>query len=406
MNSRFLAGGTLRRVALIYDATRAYDLKVMTGVAGYLQEGARWSVYLGESALKDQRLPNLGSWQGDGVIANFDDPGIARTVARSGLATVAFGSGYGWYAPASDVPYFFTNNRSIAHMAADHFIDRGFLHFAYCGYPRTRINGWSEEREAAFKQYLGRRKLPCRIFRAVHSNEAWASVQQSLRVWLKSLPKPTALMAANDNRARQVLEACRSAGLQVPEDVAVIGVDNDELLCQLSTPLLSSVEQGAKRIGYEAAALLDRIMSGQTPHCKQAVIDPVGIATRRSTDVLAIRDAKVARAMAFVRDHAGEGLKVQDVVRAVAMSRSGLEVRFKASLGVTIHGSIRRVQMERVRRLVADTNLPLKEIAANNRLSSVQYMTALFAKTFGHPPGEYRAWANAGHAGELRSKLR
>ena len=144
----------MRRVALIYDATRAYDLKVMAGVAAYLRERVGWSVYIEETALKDQRLPVLASWHGDGIVANFDNPRVVRAVVRSRLPAVAFGSGYGWYDPKFLIPYLFTNNAAIARMAADHLLERGFRNFAYYGGVRTRINGWSVDRERAFSEHV------------------------------------------------------------------------------------------------------------------------------------------------------------------------------------------------------------------------------------------------------------
>ena len=324
----------MRRVALIYDATMAYNLRVIGGVAAYLQEGTKWNVYIEENALKDQRLPDLGAWEGDGIIANLDHPNVAMAVVKSKLPTVGFGSGYGWYAPESDIPYFFTNNQAIARLAAEHLLERGFRYFAYCGYPRTPINGWSGKREREFAERVSVRGYPCRIYRGRHRNSLrWAHIQKALCAWLVSLPKPVGLMAANDNRARQVLEACRVCGLRVPEEIAVIGVDNDEVLCRLSSPLLTSIEQGAARIGYEAAALLDRIMSGKTSAKRRYVIDPEGVVTRLSTDVIPVEDPQVAKAMSFIWEHACDGIKVPDVVAAVAASRSGLEARFKTALG-------------------------------------------------------------------------
>jgi LacI family transcriptional regulator len=377
----------IRHVALIYDATRAYDLKVMTGVAAYLQEGADWNVYIEENSLKDQRLPDLRNWKGDGIIADFDNPRVATAVVESKLPAVAFGSGYGWYAPESRIPYFFTNNRAIAHLAADHLLDRGFRNFAYCGYPRTLINGWSEERERAFVARLKRRGLACHVHRGGHG---WTAMQKALGEWLEALPKPLGVMAANDNRARQVLEACRAQSLRVPEEVAVIGVDNDELLCQLSSPLLTSVEQGARRVGHEAAVLLDRIMDGCKPRRRRMVIDPESVVTRRSTDILAIEDAVAAKAMAFIWEQALRGIKVKDVAEAVTCSRAALETRFKTALGYSVHTAIGNVRLEQARRLVRDTNLSLKQIAANTGFKSVQHMTTVFGRAFGQPPAEYR----------------
>jgi LacI family transcriptional regulator len=381
----------IRRVALIYDARLTYDLKVMTGVAAYLQEGHHYSVYIEESALKDQRLPDLRSWAGDGIIADFDDPAVARLVMQSRLPAVAFGGGYGWYDKGSPIPYFYANNQGVAKLAADHLLERGFKHFAYCGYARTAINGWSHEREEAFVTHIQSQGGRCAVFRDRHrSVRQWAALQRAMGEWLRDLPKPLGVMAANDTRGRQVLEACRAHDLNVPNEVAVIGVDNDELLCQLSTPPMSSVEIGAKQLGYAAAAQLDTIMQGRKPRRKQFVIDPVSVVTRQSTDVLAIDDQKVAQAMAFIREHACEGIHVPHVVGAVAISRSGLETRFTKILGYTIRTAIRRTQLERARHLVSETDMPLKQVASDTGFKSVQHMTTLFVKAFGVTPARRR----------------
>lgn len=382
----------IRQVALIYDARLAYDLKVMTGVAAYLKERPHYSIYIEENALKDQRLPDLGSWRGDGIIADFDDPAIATAVVQSKLPAVAFGGGNAWSAPRSSIPYLFTNNRAIADLAADHLMDRGLRNFAYCGYSHTAINGWSREREEAFSKRVAARGLRCRVYHGHHkTSRQWAAIQRSLGTWLLSLPKPVGVLAANDSRARQVLEACRAFRLRVPQEVAVIGVDNDELLCQLSSPLLTSVEQGAKQLGYQAAALLDRLMSGKKVPQRKFVVGPIGVVVRQSTELVAISDGTVAKAIAFIQDHAFDGIKVQDVLAIAAISRSNLDMRFKAALGYTVRSAIRRVQLERTRRLIFETGLPLKQIASDAGFRSVQHMTTLFTRAFGRPPARYRS---------------
>jgi LacI family transcriptional regulator len=388
-------GSRVRNVALIYDATRVYDLKVMTGVAAYIREGAPWSVYIEETALKDQHLPDLKSWHGDGIIANLDDPNVVKAVLASHLPTVAFGSGYGWYDPAFRIPYFFTNNQGIARLAADHLLERGFRHFAYYGGAQTRITGWSVERERAFAKHIKDKGYRCHIHRDRRgAAQKVSSLTRTLGAWLVALPKPVGLMGDNDQRARLVLEACRTVGLRVPEQVAVVGVDNDELLCQLSTPPLSSVEQGSRRIGYEAAACLDQIMAGRKRHPRSRVLDPTGVVARGSTDILAIDDHKVAEAMRFASEHACEGIQAQDVADAIGASRSGLDARFRSALGRTIRVAIRSVQMERAVRLLPNTTLSLKEIASRTGFKSVQHMTTLFGQTYGCPPGKYRRTVN------------
>jgi LacI family transcriptional regulator len=381
--------GTERRIALIYDARHAYDLQVMAGVASYMHECADFKVYFERDALKDQRLPDFQSWGGNGIIANFDDPLVAKVVKQSKLPAVGFGSGYGWREPAT--PYFFTNNGMIASMAADHFVDCGFRHFAFCGFAKNPINGWSGERERAFVNCLKKQGFPCDIYGDQNETiRPWTSLQHSLARWLVSLRKPVAVLAANDSRGSHILEACHAFGLCVPEEVSVIGVNNDELLCQLSSPALTSIEQGTKRMGYEAAALLGRLMSGKKSVQKCFVIDPVRIVTRRSTGILAIEDHTVAEAMTFIQEHALDGIKVPNVVNALGVSRSWLDARFTKAVGYTPRTAIRKIQLERTRQLISATSLPLKQIAVNAGFRSVQHMTTLFGKTFHQSPAEYR----------------
>jgi len=381
----------MRRVALIYDAKLPYDLKVISGIARYMHEGGEFIIYTEEDALENQKLPDLRSWGGDGIIANFDDPGVAAAVLKTGLPIVGFGGGYGWYPRESKVPYFFSNQKMIGNLAADHLLERGFRHFAYCGYEETPTNMWNGERQRAFVARVKKHGFPCHVYQGLNkTTRKWNSLITSLGTWLVSLPKPVAVMGAHDRRAYHLLEACGAYHLRVPEEVSVIGVDNDEVLCQLCTPELSSVEQDAKRIGYEAAALLDKMMQGKKITRRHFVIDPVGVVIRRSTEAFAIEDSLVCDAMAFIRSKAHTGIKVADVVKALAISRSSLESRFKATMGYTVHEVIRKIQLDNARRMISETSLAVKEVAANTGFKSVQHMTSLFGRTYGQTPAKYR----------------
>jgi len=381
-----------RCVALIYDAKLPYDVKVMTGVAAYLRRRASpWNVYIEESALHQQRLPDLARWHGDGILADLDDSRVASQVLASGIPTVAFGSGYGWYQPSSGIPYIYSDQRAVAHLIADHLLERGFRRFAYFGYRRSPITGFSAERAVAFGQRV--RSAGCPLWMRLgpyENHRQWESLQGRLRAWLESLPKPVGLMAANDKAARQVLEACRAGGIRVPEEIAVVGVDNDEMLCQLCNPPLSSVEQDAKRIGFQAAALLDRMMAGAKPRRLKYVIVPEGLKVRRSSDIIAVEDENVAAALALIRSNASSGIKVDDVVAQVAISRSQLERSFKAVVGRTIHDEIRRVRLEQAKRLLLETPLPVKQIAVRCGFRTVQHLTAIFREFEGVAPATFR----------------
>ncbi len=379
----------LRNVALVIDASQPYDRKVVQGIAAYVRQAGNWSIYLEERP--QEKMPDLDRWSGDGIIADLDDQNVAEALRRKSLPIVGIGGGYGGYDPASRIPYFVSNEDAIARLAADHLLERGLTHLAFCGFPRTRINLWSHARGEAFRRYLAGKGMQCSLYTGRHrSARRWDNMLKGLMDWLDSLPKPLGLMACDDVRARHVLEACRRLDLRVPDDVAVIGVDNNEMLCELTTTPLTSIEQGLRRMGFEAAALLDRMIGGATPSQTRFVIDPETVVTRRSTDVLAVADADVAEAARFVRERACDGIGVSDVVRAVQTSRSTLERKFKSLIGRTVHDEIQRIRLEHVARLLAISELTIKQVAAQNGFAHVPYMTTLFRRRYGCTPGQYR----------------
>jgi len=379
----------LRNVALIIDASQPYDRKIVQGVAAYARQSGRWSIYLEECGR--QKIPDLRRWSGDGVIADFDDLRVARAVRRLKIPVVGIGGGYGGYDPRSGIPYFASNEKEIARLAAQHLLDRGLTNLAFCGFPPTATNRWSEVRMKSFEAYAARAGRPCWTYTGRHRTPRdWDRLQRGLADWLSGLPKPLGVMACDDARARHVLEACRRLGLRVPDDVALIGVDNNEMLCELSPTPLSSVEQGLRRMGFEAAALLDRLMAGRKPSRLRYVIDPESVVTRRSTDVLAVDDPDVAAALRFVRDRACDDIGVPDVAEAIHVSRSTLERRFKAMMGRTVHAEIQRVRIERARQLTAATDLPLKQIAQQSGFRHLTYLTSLFRRRIGQTPAQYR----------------
>jgi LacI family transcriptional regulator len=365
-----------------------------------MRETVRWSLYVEEDLL--QKLPKLDQWDGDGIIADFDDHKIAVAVRGLAIPVVGFGGGRGWYDPACGFPYFTTDNEAIGRLAAEHLLDCGFTRLAFYGNPRRRLAQWSEEREQAFSQRAAEAGVPCAVYHGRHSDaHHWLRQLRELAAWVESLPKPIGLMACTDIRARQVLEACRTIGAHVPEEVAVIGVDNDEMICELTTPSLSSIEQGSRQIGYQAAALLDRLMTRRVRRPSRHVISPEALIARQSTDVLASDDAELTQAIRFVREHACDPICVTDVLRTVPLSRSTLENRFRASLNRTVHAEIQRVQIERARQLLVQTDLLVKQIAIRCGFKHVPYLTRVFRQHVGLSPVEYRRRHRVDRAGEI-----
>jgi LacI family transcriptional regulator len=362
---------------------------VIQGVAAYVREQANWDLYIEEEPL--HRLAKRPKWDGHGAIVNFDDRETALAADGLKIPVVGFGGGHGWYDPASRIPYFTTDNAGIGELAARHLLDCGFSRLACYGDRRNRVHHWCEERIEAMRRHAQAAGVPCAILRARSPTaHNWGALQRELSAWLASLSKPVGVLACTDLRARHVLQVCRTMGLRVPDDVAVVGVDNDEMLCELTAPPLSSIEQGAFQIGYEAASLLDRMMAGKRTPQLRWVIGPERLVARQSTDVIACQDADLATAVRFIRRHACEGIGVQAVLAAAHTSRSTLDRKSLAALGRTIHAEIQRVQVDRAKQLLAGTGLMVKQIAKRCGFRYAEYLTAVFRRHTGQSPLEYR----------------
>ena len=379
----------LFRVAILANVSRRYDRRIIQGIARYTRQAGNWDLYVEEEPLR--RLSARSRWDVDGIVATFDDREKAQAVAGLKVPIVGFGGGHGWYDPQSRIPYFATDNEAIGRLAAEHLLECGFTRLAFYGHRRTRLYEWSHSRGQAFAERARDAGVPCHSHLDSRSDSHnWAQLQQELAAWLASLEKPVGLMACTDIRARQVLEACRTIGARVPDDVAVLGVDNDEMMCEFTTPPLTSIEQGSQRIGCEAAAMLDRLMAGKRPSALRYVIPPERLIARQSTNVLACDDPDLAVALRFVREHACDPVHVAQVLEVVRVSRSTLEKKFRAVLGRTVHAEIQRVQVGMAKDLLARTNLLVKQVARRAGFKYVQYMTEVFRQHVGQSPAEYR----------------
>lgn len=396
-------------VAVVVDPSLSYDREIAKGVAQYAREVGDWRLYVEEE--QDRRLPDFDAWPGQGIIASFDTGRVARRVTTAGLPVVAVGGGGGAFDAASGIPYVDTDNERIAVLAAEHLLERAVPHFGFYSLAPSRVAVWSDARCEAFARRLHAAGRPVQTLVARHDSTRWSLLQDELKAWLAALPKPVGIMACDDVRARHVLEACRSLGLRVPHDVAVIGVDDDEFVCELSDPPLSSVAQAARRVGHEAARLLDRLMrpthfatdkkmAGPVP--PRTVVPPVGVVTRRSTDTLAVDDPVVAAAIRSIRERAVKGLGIAELMAASNLSRWQLEDRFRRVVGRSIHDDILHVRLNEARRLVTTTDLPLKQIAPRAGFRSVPYMTTLFRRHFNATPAALRTSARGrgGQAGQ------
>ena len=385
-----------RKIALLIEWSRAFGRGVLQGISDYVKAHGSWKIYHTERCLCDGAPKWLKDWQGDGVIARIENAELLDQIRRMNIPVVDLFE----HATSDGVPGVITDNRAIAHLAADHLIDRGLQHFAYCGLPGIYS---SRSRGEHFVEYVNQAGFQVHQYHNPHqSDSSFISAsedhellcEETMASWVRSLPKPVGLMACNDLRAHQVLMACSDGAIAVPEELAVIGVDNDEMICELCHPPLSSIEQDAKGVGYEAAALLERLMDGETPPEKPILIEPLCVVPRQSTDIVAVGDAEVAAAVHFIRGHACDGIQVGDVLHQVHVSRSTLERRFNKLLGRSPKAEIQRVQLDRVKHLLSMTDYPLARIAQLTGFDYMESMCCCFKRTTGQTPGQYREQCN------------
>ncbi|MBV9123769.1 MAG: DNA-binding transcriptional regulator [Planctomycetes bacterium] len=384
-------------VALLAETWRAYGRGLLQGVARYVRAHGHWLILHQEQILGPDAPRWLKRQPCDGIMARIETRRLLETVQQLNLPTVDLRGRF----QAAGVPQVGKDDGAIARLAAEHLHERGFRHFAFCGF--TGLD-YSVRRRDAFVAWVREAGFQPLVYEGTPPSQAAAGTMQELtgqlyeeglETWLTGLPRPLALMACNDLRGQQVLTACRGAGIRVPEEVAVLGVDNDTLLCDLADPPLSSVEPGAERIGYEAAALLEAMMQGRPPQSQVVLFPPLGVVTRQSTDILAVEDRRVAAALRLIREHAFEGLNVDGLLKHLAaqscrVSRSTLERRFAETLGRSPKEEILRVRMARVKQLLIDTDYSLSAIARLVGIEHHEHLSALFKARTGETPGAFR----------------
>lgn len=392
----------MQTVALLIESSRAYGRGILRGIARYARSHGHWCI-LHQEWTWDEGLPAwLVKRHSDGIIARIETPEMFKGLRTLGVPLVDVRETH--HLP--DIPIIGTNNRRTTELAIEHLMERGLRHLGFCGYAGVE---YSVKRREHFIEITERLGLRAAIYEdhgrgpsAMRRETEAILHERNLENWLADLPKPAGLMACNDIRGRQVLNACRSRQIAVPEEVAVIGVDNDEVLCELADPPLSSVAPNSEQVGYGAAEILDAMMmasAGASKSPSQSVglveIDPISVVTRRSTDVLAVSDPLVSAAVRFIGKHAREGITVEDVLDRLAadnqiVSRATLDRRFTQLLGRSSKAHIMRVRLGIARHLLLDTDYPLTKIASMVGINHPEYFSVMFKNMTGETPAAFR----------------
>lgn len=372
-------------VALVIATSDMYGRQLLRGIARYIRTHDSWSIFLNERELWAPVPDWLWEWEdGDGVICRATTPEYAAIARSRSLPVVDLGDRYGY----QGIPRISSDMHAIGRMAAQHLMERGFKHIAFCGFSDQ---DWSGKRlrgveEAAADKLCGVYDSPWEGLR----QRSWEDERGSLCEWLQTLPRPVGIVTCNDARGQHLLDACRESNIAVPEEIAIVGVDNAETFCELCNPPLSSVVPNAELVGYEAAALLERLMNGEKAPEENRLVPPLKVITRQSSDTLSIEDHDIAIAVRYIRENACKGISVNDVLAKTSFSRSALERGFRHFLGHSPHDEIQRVRLNRVKQLIVETDWSLERIAGIAGFEHPEYMMVQFKKVTGKTPTQWR----------------
>lgn len=373
------------RVALLIETTRTYTRELLGGVRRFIAEQGPWSTFIELRALDSSPPPWLKHWDGDGIISRTFTQETADIIAASGVPAVEIRSSK----LCRNLPFVGMDNRLIGRTVAEHFFNRGYRNFAAYS---LETETFFQQRVQNFVTIVKDAGLACTVLPETEPESVadWEQAQMKLMRWLSALPKPVGIFAATDALGVRLLDACQRAGLAVPEEVAVVGAENEETLCEFATPPLSSLRYDGAAVGYLAAQVLDGLMGGQRPKQREILVPPRGIVVRASSDDLVIHDQLIARAARLMREGASTGITVDKVCRKLNASRSTLERRMKAALNRTPKEEIQRLRFRQVERLLQDTDLTIDVIAQQTGFTHSHYLQAAFKERYATTPGKYR----------------
>lgn len=379
------------KIALLVETSRSYGRDLLRGVALFARTRTNWSLLHQEMTIDD----SLPEW--------MSQSGISGTIARVDTHTI--GSLTRLNVPIVDVrcrrqfqgvPQVETDDRAVAKLAFDHLWDRGFRRFAFCGF---QFAHYSEARLKFFQEFVSAKNCSLSIYESPGQKDiALTRLEQSglvdsqaMTSWLSELKRPTGLFVCNDIRGQQVLNVCRSLSIAVPDDIGIIGVDDDDAICPLTDPPLSSVKPNAEQVGYRAAEILFDVINGKPAPTVTEFVPPLRVMQRLSTEVNAVEDREVARVCRFIREYACEGINVNNVAGFTTLSRRQLERRFRSEFDRTPHEEITAVQVARVQQLLRETEMTLEQMAPLAGYAHKESLSAVFKRETGETPGEYRS---------------
>ncbi|OAT79253.1 XylR family transcriptional regulator [Mangrovibacter phragmitis] len=378
------------RVVLLFNANKTYDRQIIQGIGEFIKDAqCDWDIYIEEDFSTRQFERDIAF--ANAIIADFDDGNIRECIADCNLPVVGVGSSYHHSSCYPGTPYVATDNEGIVACALEHLRSKGIKNFAFYGLPEEAGKPWAYERAWAFHSLMAQSGQPVRYYAGFLTHcSRWHEAQQELKAWLMTLPKGTGVIAVTDARARHLLQVCEHCNIFVPEVLSVIGIDNEELTRYLSKISLSSVVQGARTMGFEAARLLSLLLNGHNINSVPTVVPPCGVIERQSTNYRVVNDPVVINALHFIHTHALKGINVDNVLDNLGISRTNLEKRFLAETSMTIHKTIQEERMRKAQEMLTTTSLAINKISELCCYRTKEYFDALFTKETGMTPENYR----------------
>lgn len=380
------------RIALLVSAWNEYGRGIIEGVWQYAQEHGPWLLEM-QPGEPDESTEVLHGWTGDGMIAAVQTRRLAAKLRALGLPVVNVS---GSRREGIDFPRVTSDAKAVVRMAVAHMHEKGIRNIVFCGEPeRPFLDFWTE----AFRSVMADAGAEAVIYQpsARLGSKAGMAARQNDRLrWIETLPKPVGIIGWATGICRHLAMACTELGVLVPEEVAILSLETEDLLGRVVHPPISGVDIPVRRIGYEAAAQLDRLLHGKAADPDEIQLPPLGVTTRQSTDLVACSDPHVQQALRFIRDHAHEGIDVRTVLKAVPMARRSLERRFHDLIGRSPADEIRRVKINKVRHLLDTTHMSIPDIAEACGFKYVEHMIPVFKKHHGNTPSRYRTNARLG----------
>lgn len=375
------------KITLLFNSNNVYGREIIEGIGQYIQSTqCLWDVYL-EDDFKI-RPENIEHWSGDGIIADFDEPGIKEMLDGMDRPIIGIGEKKDDY---PEIPFVTTDHHSLMQTAFEHLKDKGIESFAFYGLPEHKTKKWAVERESIFKDIMAQHNYEWTSLTGFEtSSETWQYSMDKLTEWLQSLPKGTGIISVTDARARHLLQACETAGIIVPDEISIIGIDNESLTRNLTRISLSSVGQSCRQMGYLTAKMLHMKIGGYPIRNTVTKIGADKVFERQSSDFRSVSDPLVIKARHYIRNNVKKGIKVYHVLEALRISRTNLEGRFKHELGYTMHHEIHKTRLQLACSLLANTELQISNLYNMCGYPSLQYMYSVFSKYLQMTPKEYR----------------